>query len=181
MTIIAAASWGGEASITCDSFGTDGWGTQSDHGTKLRHYEWGSLGFAGSYRLVQAVGDCLEGVTNIETAKGLRVVVDILDAALVEFGWNRSSEEGMPWNKHVCLLLVSNRGRIWTIESNLAFLRHKHYAAIGSGYVDARGAMYAHKATGGSAVEAARLGTKCASFHNSGCGGRMHKKEFQWR
>ena len=143
-------------------------------------FSFGVIGFAGSYRLLQAVGDDLADVSSIETLKGMQRLLAALEASMGELGWGRSSDSALPVNDALSLLLVSNRGKIWTVQGDLAIIRHKEYAALGSGYVDARGAMYVAHKTGMAANDAAKIGAECASKHNSGCGGRIYTKEMTW-
>ena len=143
MTIICAARDSEKAWIGCDSAGTDGWGIQADHGTKLHKAKFGWLGFTGSYRTLQVIHRSLRMVESIDGLGEMEGLVNTIDGALKDAGWSRTSATGLPECKDLKLLLVSNCGNIWTIQSDLSYLKHKEFGAVGAGYQLALGAMYA--------------------------------------
>jgi len=143
VTIIAAASWGhGPAYIGCDQAGTDGYGVQGEHGTKLHRAPFGWLGYTGSYRTLQAIHRGLRQVERIEGAGGMEELVGTLEKALTDAGWSRSKSDDLPSCKSLSLLIVTWAGELWTVQSDLAFLRHRHFAAVGSGYQVALGSLH---------------------------------------
>jgi ATP-dependent protease HslVU (ClpYQ) peptidase subunit len=177
MTIIAAASDGRHAAIASDSYGTNGsWGQQC-HGSKLRRYKWGAMGYTGSYRTLQAVGDSLEEVKSIESAKGMARFVETLEAALKAKGWKGEGDKSLPVNQDVAFLLISAGGKIWTVQGDLAFLRCKGYASVGSGGSVALGALAMADGLGWHPKSLAREAVKVAIKHNAGCGGRVYTME----
>lgn len=142
MTIITAASWAGKTWIGCDQAGTDGWGVQTDFGTKLHRAPFGWLGYTASYRTLQAIHRQLRTVEKAETEDDMEALVDCIDEALKLAGWSRSHAEHLPKCEDLTILVATWSGKLWTIHSDLAFLRHKRFAAIGSGYQVALGSLF---------------------------------------
>lgn len=169
MTVIVAASWGTEAWIGCDQAGTDGWGVQGEHGTKLHRAPFGWLGFTGSYRTLQAIHRRLRAVTQIRGEEDMEALIKEIEFGLQEAGWCKSGGDGLPTCKDLSLLLVTNEGAIWTIQSDFAFLQHRHFAAVGSGYQVALGGLHASHAGGESSKAAAGRGIEAACDVISSC------------
>lgn len=179
MTIITAAVKGDTAAIACDVAGTNVYsGTQAIHGTKLARFPFGVLGYTASYRTLQALHDELFKVQSVETEAEARRLVDVIDDGLQRAGWSRSSSKGLPTCEDLMLLVVSNGGRIWTVQSDLAVLTTRKYAAVGSGYQVALGAMDVGHVTLKSAADIARLGAKTAVKINAFCAGTV--KVLSW-
>jgi len=179
VTVIAAARTSRSVCIGSDSLGTDdGTGVQTDHGSKLLAFEWGSVGYAGSYRPAQAAQDALAETNGVETKRQVAGLVRRLREALVDAGWSGRSRGALPDVGGLSLLLVGRRGAIWVVQSDLSYLRCRKYAAIGSGDALALGAMHAlhRNAPAPIMVEA---GVRAAMAHQSGCGGRFYHLSFQ--
>lgn len=161
MTIIAAASWGGETWIGCDQAGTDGNGVQINYGSKVLQYGWGAVGFAASYRLLQAMEKPLGELRGSNGASGIRGLVCRLSEVLKEIGWSQSLERGIPECEDVAMLVAKNSGELFTVHSDLSWLSCENYAAIGSGDQLALGALHLSYAAydPGVSVEEGYVGT----------------------
>lgn len=163
MTIIVAASWNGSAYIGSDQAGTDGWGVQGQHGIKLHQAPFGWLGYTGSYRTIQVVRRALRQVETIDGDGGMEDLVGTIETALHSAGWSRSASGELPKCSDLYLLVVTYSGAIYTVQSDLAFLRHDHFAAVGSGYQVALGALHVAHDRGAHPAVAVRgaLGAAC--------------------
>ena len=162
MTIIVATSWGEQTVIGCDQVGTDGWGVQGEHGTKLYKAPFGWVGFTASYRTLQVVHRRLRSVEKIRGEEDMEILVTQIASGLQDAGWDRSSSSGLPTCDSLSLLLATFEGDLWTIQSDLAYLRHHRFAAIGSGYQVALGAMHASHSSGLTAQMGANRGLAAA-------------------
>lgn len=171
MTIIAAASWKGETWIASDSAGTDGWGLQTAHGTKLSRFPFGVVGFTASYRTLQAIHSELWKVQRVETDEQARALVDVISKGLTDAGWSRSTTGALPSCSDLTFLIATKGGRLYVIHSDLAILRYEKFAAVGSGYHVAMGAMHATQTL--PVRKALRGAMRAACCLVSTCGGRI--------
>ncbi len=162
MTVIVAASWEGQAWIGCDQAGTDYWDTQGNRGTKLYKAPFGWIGYAGSFRTLQAIHRRLRAVTQIVTDEDMESLIREIETGLEEAGWSRSKADGLPQCEDLNLLLVTTAGQIWRVQSDLAYLRIPEFGSIGSGYQVALGAMHASRAARDDAETGAQRGLLAA-------------------
>ena len=142
MTIIAAASWDGETWIGCDRAGTDGWGTQTDFGIKLHEFDWGTVGYTGSYRTIQVIHRDLRKVDDFEGDAGIERVVEIIGKSLEDAGWSKSASGELPTCKGLHLLIATKAGEIYQVHDDLSWFRHEAFAAVGSGFHVALGSLH---------------------------------------
>lgn len=177
MTIIIATSWDGCASISCDSAGTNKQGSQSCYGTKLRTYPFGTLGFSGSYAMLPWLDSVFRECKSIETFKQSWVLAEACRVALTEKGWENKGGKTLPRLEELSIVILSRKGKIWTLQSDFAILLNKNYAAVGSGYLNAEGAAEAYLQMGMSAQEASARAARVAVKQISTCGGRVYTKK----
>lgn len=173
MTVIVACSWDGEAAIAGDSMGSDGW-TGANHGKKVRRYPFGAIGFSGSYRLVPVIHESLRRTERLETERDSWRFIEEIEKALEDKGWQRETKGCLPTLEEMYLLAVSNRGRLWSVQSDLAVLPCRHVVATGSGYHVALGAARVAKRLGASPAEAARMAAEAACDTVVSCGKPVH-------
>ncbi len=169
MTIIAATSFGKQTFICGDQAGTDGWGTQAAHGTKLYETPFGWLGYTASYRTIQVIHRQLRTVERLRNAEDECRLIEAIEIAMVGAGWSKTNADKLPKCADLNLLIATWEGRLYTVQSDLALLRSRHFAAIGSGYQVALGAMHAAKVCGSNPEIAVRLGVRAACDIISTC------------
>ena len=148
MTIICAASRNGKVAIGCDSAATTGHWRQHEVGTKIRQIECGWVGFAGTFRTSQVVLYELQKVKKL-TEEKLEEFVGTVQDALIKAGWNPSRCDGLPTCDSLNMLIASNEGRIYTLQSDLAMIPWEGYGVLGSGdpcWIVAEGIHAAHHA-----------------------------------
>lgn len=177
MTIIAAARTSRSVCIGSDSIGSNG-DTRSDFGSKLLAFEWGAVGFAGSYAPIQVAEPALRSsIDAVETKHQIRKLVAVLRELFAGAGWVPQAQGDLPELEGLCFLIVGRRGAIWSVFSDFSFLRSRKYAAIGSGEAVALGAMHAlHRDRAAPTIVEA--GVRAAIKHQTGCGGRYHRVLF---
>ena len=95
--------------------------------------------------------------------------MEAVEGAMQKAGWNRSGADKLPTCESLTLLIVTRQGRIFTLQSDLAVLKHRNFAAVGSGYQVALGAMHAARAAGWDAVDVVKSGVKAACDIISTC------------
>ena len=88
-----------------------------------------------------------------------------------------SSSHALPKCSDLCLLIVTWNGRLFTVQSDLAILESRGFAAIGSGYQVALGAMHAAKAMGANAEKGVKEGVRAACKIISSCAGPVSPVE----
>ena len=177
MTIICAYRSEGETAIASDSAGTDGWGYQECYGSKLHEFEFGFLGFSGSYQMVPFVFDALENTRSLENPGEARQFSKKVWEAMIQGGWeDKGGKEGLPKNEQLAILIISRGGRIWTLQSDFAVLESKQYAAIGSGAFASLGALEVLRSRKTPAMAAVAKAVNVAIKLVSTCGGEIHSK-----
>lgn len=169
MTIIAATSFGGQTFICGDRAGTDGRDTQGEYGTKLCETPFGWLGYTASYRTIQVIHRQLRTVERLRSIEDEERLIEAIEGAMVGAGWSKSGADKLPECTDLTLLIATWEGRLYTVLSNLALLRSRHFAAVGSGYQVALGAMHAAKACKASPEATVRFGVRAACDIISTC------------
>lgn len=170
MTVIAAASWDGSTYIGCDQAGTDSWGIQRNHGSKLIVTAFGVVGYSGSYRVAQLIRGPLRALPDVPGERGMLAIVKTIETCLVEGGWTKSAEKGLPKCSDLSLLVAMCGGDIWSVNGDLSFLPCNEFSAIGSGREIALGSLFASHGSGASAVAAVNMAVRASCAINRDCG-----------
>jgi len=185
MTIIAAYRNKNGVAIACDSQGTSN-DTKQYYGSKMvKRRNW-VCGVAWSYRVMDLIQECEELDFDITSIKDVRLFRDILKKEVIENAGGETMAASQKTIMHpVAIIIINNKGNIYSIEDDYQIHNIEKYYAIGSGRDIALGALFASDEYYAKDVgiifikDFVKVSVEAACRHNTGCGGKIHVASFQ--
>lgn len=177
MTVLAAASWDGEAAIAADSAISWGEVRTTTVAPKLRRFEWGIAGFTGSCRAWELLEEALEQwESGVDRLAHRRALVKHVRRRLEQAGWSASGTNDLPACEGLGGLIVTKGRKLLVLSSDLSLTQVPRYAAAGSGGAFALGALHVARVNGWAPIDAAIAAARAACEHDSGC-----RKPIKWK
>jgi len=172
MTVIAAAEDSTGVWIGSDSKGIAGDVTY-ELGSKIIKKNQYYIGFSDSYRAADLIRECDDFPQTIGSMNTLRQFRDTLKDIMIKDGCSTMGSEGNTIMHPIDVLIISNNG-IYSVDGDYQIHKIDSYAATGSGFQLAMGALRSVMSATGSAKEAVMLAVEAAIYHSSSCGGDVY-------
>ena len=176
MTVICAARHAGKAAIAWDSRITGG--GKGTYARKVFRCGFGWAGLAGGLREIQLLERAWESLNHADSRLELMHLADVAHKAFSVLPRDQPREGVADSSLDIEILIVTHNGRIWTLDTALAYMAHSQVAAIGVGAQAALGSLYAQRALGVSSPKALCLNAaRAATRLVEGCGPPIRVRE----